>query len=166
MPLCKILLWGRDEETAFVFVLSTCPATIPNTQIPDFIHVGFCLIDTGADLIERFWSLILSGHLLRCLVLIIRILCLLTDFFYYYYCWRSYRDSLRTTGYWLLFPRTHIWLCLSLSTLVQTVCNSNYRASDTLLHSHQHTFTQWIVLESWWRWLVCLFGVVFELFSR
>lgn len=42
-----------------------------HSQIPDFTHVGVCLTDSGADVIEKFWSLKLSGHLLRCLFFLI-----------------------------------------------------------------------------------------------
>lgn len=54
---------GRDKKAAFVFVLSACPVTILNTLKYLILFVLDCLTDAGADLIERFWSLKLSGHL-------------------------------------------------------------------------------------------------------
>lgn len=65
MSLCNVYLNGErnKKKTAFAFVLSVqVQSPSEQSQNPGFIHFGFCLTDREADLIERFWSLKLSGH--------------------------------------------------------------------------------------------------------
>jgi len=127
--------------------------------LPYFTRVGFCPIDTGADLIESFWSLILSGHLLRCLVLIVRILCLLTDFFFL-----IAEGAIGTAWGHLATLSEDPYLIVSESQHSRGRLVTRYRASDTLLHSHQaHIYTANCAVKL--VGFVCLFGV-FELFSQ